>query len=339
LDGHKTATCFPLYLKTTNFRRFNALDITTAVDLDGNACDIEIFRKTGSDEFQLIEILRNPQLGANGLIEFIDDGKPSIQPLDERQYVWTSKHKTHAVLRDRYVRANLSYPDREVVVSGVVDVRSPSTGTLSEGDNIAPSNAAVELYARGRAEDGLMTFHKFIGNVNITDNDSELFVTQSNTPDVKELAFYARYKGLAPEILTTFNTPEIYNANIESIATNDTDAKDKPANPHILLGWRYITGIRGTSGGQSFISFYIFDKDWQTKPNSTESRNGDRMFVSSIVGTVFPEKFTFNTFNTPITYFKKFQDPNGDSEDSVVYEMEIFDGLLEAVANKNSNWF
>jgi len=337
-DGHKTKTAFPVYIKTTTFRKFNAVNITCAEDLDDGFADIEVFRKLGTDEFYLIDTIRNPE-PTNGVIEYIDDGKTDIAVLDEKEYVWTTEHKTHAVLRDRYVRANVSYADRDLDVSGIVDVVAPAI-ELAAGDDIVPSNCAVSVFVRKRQEDGLLSFHDSIATYKVEGGgDQNLFVKlDSDVPESKELAAYAKYTGLEPAELITFNTPEIYNANIESIATNDTDVKDKPANPHILLGWRYITGIKGRSGGQSFISFYIFDKDWQTKPNSTESRNRDRIFVGSIQGTlpdiVFPEQFTFNAFNTPITYFKKFQDLLGDAEDSVVYEMAIFDGLQEAVAKQ-----
>lgn len=337
-DGHKTKTAFPVYIKTTTNRKFNAVNITCSEDLDDGYADIEVFRKIGTNEFFLIDTIRNPA-PALGLIEYIDDGKTDIAVLDEKEYVWTAVHKTHAVLRDRYVRANVSYADRDLDVSGIVDVVAPAT-ELAAGDNIVPSNCAVSVFARKRQEDGLLSFHDAVATYKVDGGgDQTLFVQLNSTvPGTKELAVYAKYTGLEPTEFLSFNTPEIYNVNIPSIATHDEATKDQPINTHVFLGWRYITtrAIRDDLGSMVSYQLLVFDEEWDTNvPTSGSSiLNSNYILLGTAEASSFPDSIVFDKFGTPITYIKRYVDsPSvGSVIDTVVYEMAMFDGLKTAVS-------
>ena len=323
-DRHKTKTAFPVYIETTTNRRFNAINITCTEDLDDGYADIEVFRKIGTSEFFLIDTIHNP-VPVDGVVEYVDDGKTNQYLLDEKEYVWTLEHQTQATLRDRYIRANVSYSPRDLDVSGVVDVKE---ATLNSGDDTVPANCAVTLYVRKRQNDGLLTLHDNVGSVKVDEGDVGLYFKQNATIlDAKEVAVYGKYTGLDPVEFISFNTPEIYNVNVPSIASHDEDVKDTPANPHILLGWRYLTA-RVIDGD---VWFFAYDAGWDTSPSENDSPTKDLFGAGRIVGTTtFPATYDISIFGTPLTYIKKYVDIAG-SVQTVVYEMAIYDGLSEAI--------
>jgi hypothetical protein len=240
-DGHKTKTCYPVYAPTTASRRLNILRIEDAIDLDTTLADIEIFRKTGSGEFYLIDRLRNPVAQPDGYVYYIDDGKIDQTLLDEQFYVWTKSHKTHAVIRDRYVKANVNYQSRENEIQGELNY-----GIDPNGETLPP-NANIELIAQNRFRDGLTSFHKVVAGVQIPYNSIEGI--QSFTPvarlrsrnfDSNEVGWFYRYVELPPSDNLPILSTSLANLRTPFYKPEGNNVGITPTNPSFFIGYRYL---------------------------------------------------------------------------------------------------
>jgi hypothetical protein len=235
-DGHRTRTCYPQYSRTGNNVRFTVLDIKLAEDLDGSFADVEIFRKDDTGEFRFIERLRNvnPNLGPN-TFRYIDTGKAPGNPLDEKIYSWTDEHKTQAVVRDRYVKANVQYPD--LISSAKVEAKS--LGAVAVSEQGMPANSVATIYSRERFTNGLESFHVEANQVTNL-NEGKLSIS---SPQVsKELAIYAKYTPIISDSSFKFQSSEIFNNNVSSLITAEKPEaeRDLPINPHVFYGHRFI---------------------------------------------------------------------------------------------------
>jgi hypothetical protein len=240
-DGHKTKTCYPVYAPTTANRKLNILRIETGLDLNNTLTDIEIFRKTGSSEFFLIDRLRNPVAQPDGYVQYIDDGKIDQSPLDEQFYVWTKSHKTHAVIRDRYVKANVDYQSRENEIQGELNY-----GIDPNGETLPP-NANIELIAQNRFRDGLTSFHKVVAGVQIPYNSIEGI--QSFTPvarlrsrnsDSNEVGWFYRYVELPPSDNLSILSTSLANLRTPFYKPEGNNVGITPTNPSFFIGYRYL---------------------------------------------------------------------------------------------------
>lgn len=258
-DGHKTKTSFAVYNKTNNNQRLTVLKIQAAKDLDGTFADVEIFRKKSSSVFFLIDRLRNPIPLATGEIEYIDDGKLEQNQLDEQLYIWSNKHKTHAVTRDKYIRANLDYLSRENEIEGVL--RIEETVNL----DTFPPNSVIELVSRNRFSDGLLSFHKQIDKVSIPYDTEQIIsytgipVLRSRNSDSKEVGWYYKYIPLESKFTTTYISRYLSNLNTPFYPDSEVEdiVKVNPTNPSFFVGYRYLYRRATQPVGQS--RFYFAD--------------------------------------------------------------------------------
>jgi hypothetical protein len=270
-DGHITKTNFPAYFRTTNFKRLAILDIQMEKDLDGSSfVGLEIYRKEEGSNFRLIKRIINTtqetyRIGNKFFYRFLDEGLLGSDILEEKEYVWTREHKTHAFARDRYLRSNIKYDDRRIDVEATIDYNE------TDSQEVLPFNTKVELYGRGRFTDGLESFHVFADKLeyrptNPLDADDALSsVVQTNYNNLKELGLYVKYETIRQNRFTIpFRSIEFYNINIPSNATRNETIKDTPSNPHIFYGWRYVRFNEVT------FKYEIFDATWDNNPKAKE---------------------------------------------------------------------
>lgn len=344
-DGHLTKTCFPVYAKTSNLLRQVQLSITTTKDLDLRPAFVEIFRKRDDEEFFLIDSFR-PDVSAGNNFIYLDTGKANEAALDQQNYVWSTLHKSQAVVRDRYVRANVEYPKRSP--DGDYSVNTEE----STGDKTIPRNVSAQIYVRGKNQDGVETFFKQIGTVTNEDSNSVYRVTQANVPrSIKELAYYAKYTNTFITDGIVFNSPELYNQNIPSIATRSKpqEERDTPINPHLFLAWSNICVV--PYDGQLITVAY--DYDWSrlsddfnfgAYDNRSKMNYGPgaiRVQVQESIPqqartnpSLYPNEITVNVFGRNLKYVKKYI--INDSQPSTPgaycnYELAILEGLQTAV--------
>jgi hypothetical protein len=339
-DGHVTKTAYPKFVKTTNQQTFVGLDIEIVPDIQGGNATIEIFRRTGSESFFLIRRLRNPQpsVGAN-IIRFVDTGEPELSVLDQKSYTWTKKHKTHVGARDRYVRANVKYENRDHTATGIATVNDGA----ENNSEALPYNTKLKIYTRARFADGLESFHKPFGNVAVTNKkDQQLLITTNNIePDVKELAFYGQYQQTQSVERIPFVTNLISNTKIPTLKTRDNseDEQDRPVTPRVFFGYRYIAkrvNLPGAVLVGSTPNRYVTNSAGEEvilrtliNGQTIDDTIPDKLYVE--LGRTNPRVST-----TPLdgffAYNKRIESINSAviSEQSVVYELEGYDALLEA---------
>ena len=279
-DGHKTKTSFPVYAKTDNNKRLVSLNILAASDLDGTFADIEIFRKTAASEFYNIDRLRNPQPGGDGWVRFVDDGKVDQFLFEPNEYIWTEEHKTHAIVRDRYVRANVKYLSRENDTTASVILED------TEDEESVPPNTRIELYTKKKFIDGLDSFHRKNGFIpyeyDEPGEDYKKFKLTLNNPglNTKEVGYYVKYNKIDSPIQFPISSPILYNiktsfykevdekferlSNLQSYGGIDVP-RENPSLPHLFIGYKYLYRFRGyrtptgnTAGGYTNSYFYQF---------------------------------------------------------------------------------
>ena len=337
-DGHITKTCFPKYVKTNNIIRRTELIIEPVVDLDQRYALVEIFRKEEGNEFFLIDTVRPD---SENFI-YVDDGKENISLLNEQNYVWSFSHKTHEVARDRYLRANVNYAPRRL--TAIFKTTLEGTDTNLEEQTV-PRNVRIEVFARGRNNDGLETFHEKIGEVVNNTQESKILVDQQTLADedTKEIGYYAKYNNISTDEGILFNSPELYNTNIPSIATKleDEAEQDKPINPKLFLGWKRIYFVQHNNE----LKAVTYDFDWANykEGTSTHPDNINRFFaidldvvenVPSFEVNGYPDYITVNVFGNLIKYVKKIKynentvvTPISTWNLGMVYEMAYLDAL------------
>src|SRR5690625_2854315 len=237
-DGHRTKTSLPKRIQTTSTDRSARLTIPNDVsDIDGGNVDIEIYRKKGTEDFFLIE--RVPT-DSDPFI-YIDTGRRNIAPLEEEDYIW-AESQVQAVVRDRLVRANNSYYDYENDIGLNV---GRGSHVISNGEQILPYNSNINVYSKVRRTDGTDTYFKLHDTIIVGENDNRINFSQGSLytgdGEFQESGIYLQYETGRSESNIPFNSLEIYNANVPSIATRDNQPseQDRPINPHIFLGFRY----------------------------------------------------------------------------------------------------
>jgi hypothetical protein len=279
-DGHKTKTSFPVYAKTTNDKRLIILRIATTQDVDGTFADIEIFRKTAAGEFAFIERIRNPKPLPDGFVQFIDDGKLDQFLLEEQQYIWTEEHRTHAVIRDRYVRANLKYKSRENDTAAFFNIKD-----ATDEDTIPP-NVVAELYTKKKFEDGLDSFHKKVDTATLPYAEATKdfkdfdFSLQDSDPASKEVGYYVRYKNIQPELkfnlsselMSNINTP-FYKDVISEFVSTQNIVDENPLSPYLFIGFRYLYKREAATGTEYFFAdSFDLDPEREDTENKIEYR-------------------------------------------------------------------
>lgn len=348
-DGHKTTTCYPTYLRTTTTSRKIGLSIVAVPDLDdpANYADIEIFRREEGGDWFLID--RVTPTGTPHA--YVDNGSVERGLLDEQAYVWQDTFNTHEIVRDRYVRANTTYIDRMPTVTGTLTT-TPVTNPAKNQD-VLPPNSTIDIYAQERFTDGLTTFHKKIGDtIELGNTPNILEIDQAAaSSNTKEIAYYAKVKRAVDNTsVLPFNSVEIYNSNVGSIA--DTD--DKPTSPHIFFGFKYLVvyykyvydAYNATTNTYNFdysnTTTQLFDEEWDSTVAPDLSIDNDYVILENtftevptidpiqmpaagwfngVVGdidTLFPETIekiithvsNGTSFGQPLKYRRKFVAPN-----------------------------
>jgi hypothetical protein len=334
-DGHVTQVCYPVSNKTGNQSRYTVLDIQLTEDIDGSFADVEIFRKTATTEFELIERLRSPQPNV-GLttLRYYDIGKLTSNPLTNRVSIWTQSHQTHAVVRDRYVRGNVTYPDLTPQVNAVV---TPKNQPVAVDDPGLPFNAIYQVYTKVRFDNGLESYFVPLPNGAVTTEGVYSYVAGFTG---KELAFYAQYRNQPDEETISFASNEIYNLNVPSLATiEDTEAEqDRPVNPHVFFGYRYVSAKKE---GSNWI-FYTLDKarldnasEITIRPSGLDITQSitdlpERIYIQ--LGRLFPLYSTTPRINfAPYTLKFVKNKTNLNANTLVVYELEYITALKEVV--------
>lgn len=278
-DGHITKTNFPTYFRTTNLKRLAILNIEIVKDLDNSSfVGLEIFRKKEGGVFQLIKKINNTEdsyrVGSKYFYRFIDTGFFESEVLDEQEYVWTTKHKTHTIARDRYLRSNVEYRDRVSVITGELDYEDTEEG------EVIPFNSVVQSYTKSRFNDGLESFFNPVDKLtyrpdNVLNSlDRNLKINlDPDFSDLKEVGVYVKYNNLEQNrFVISFDSIEFYNQNIPSFATFNEDIKDQPANPHVFYGWRYLR-FDATEN-----KYQIFDSEWDRNPQAKDEPDNFKDF-------------------------------------------------------------
>jgi hypothetical protein len=253
-DGHKTKTAFPVVIKTGNANYEVKLNVDLASDVDGDYCDVEVFRKIGSNEFQRIDRF-TPKVFEGNTAVYVDTGRPDIEPLDEQEYVWTTRHETHEMVQDRYVRANVVYSDKtlpELAETNTQDEVFQVTkvaGQTTIGNSL-PFNTVFDVYVKGKYTDGSDSFFEKLTDLE-TDYDSEyLKVQQTKQLDgFKEFSFWAKYTtkpqegiGFSTVDFANINLPTTFSGKVDNTGTPEPIRPAiSPINPRLFLGFNQIT--------------------------------------------------------------------------------------------------
>ncbi len=273
-DGHVTKACYPVAVETTNVRRRNRIEIKPVRDLDNSRfVEIEVFRSSRGSEFFFIDKFRPEQVNERGYVYYDDIGKLPRTRLDELPYMWTDEHKIHGVVRDRYVRGNLRYRERPFDIVGRVDTK------VTEDDKTIPPNTSMELYARGRFNNGTESKQVYVDSLTNTETDRKIatVIDELIGDDIKELGFYAKYDQFRRSQGITIGAIDMFNANIPSLATRRNSISDqrRPEQQYIFLGWKYVMRIAflaapGYSSMQ--VEDYIVDSELDIENESNEFR-------------------------------------------------------------------
>jgi hypothetical protein len=356
-DGHKTKTSFPVVLRTgpTEYEVKLLIDLIT--DLDGAYADIEVFRKTGSDEFQFIDRFTPGLIQGNAAV-YVDTGRPDFAPLDEQEYVWTTAHQTQELAQDRYIRANVSYSGRELPELAETATQDAMFEVVKDSGQTAtnaalPFNVLADIYIKGKYEDGVDSFYKKLADIE-TDFDSDyLTVQQSATlPGIKDLSFWAKYKS-KPQEGFGFYSIDFANINLPTTFSGKPDTGSPaeqtrpnvtPVNPRLFLGFNRI--IRTYNGGGNRYEYYITKNDLY-EFNRNESAAADATANKELVdlrqatadpGANHPDFITIPTTLTPsltpglpsqLRYYRV--DPAAETTTNAEYRLLLTEPLQKAV--------
>jgi len=364
-DGHRTKTAFPKKVRISNLARSVTLTVQGDQDLKhSDWADIEVFRRLGSGTFFLIG-----RVDGDENVEFVDEGRTNIRPLDEQNYIWNDTHQTHEIVRDRYVRANIDYKDNDYDGDASVSITAKPTWT----EIGTPINTNFELYARPRFQDGTESFFKLKDTLEVDESGNLRIVYGPYTgdQDIKEVGYYGTYspnKNIDGDKIS-FASNELYNQHIPSIATHTEDEalQDRPLSPHLFVGFKYfnrrieakrIEILDSEFGDLTTVTYEVrdrvYDKEWGNDDNALAITNiedgeyvvvegGTNDFDSVITTDIYPRyiekeiipgikllyKYKYDSFNY---IFRSTEPP---ITNSVVYELAWVSGLNEYASNAN----
>jgi len=334
-DGHRTKTSLPKRIQTTSTDRSVQLTIPNYVsDIDGGNVDIEIYRKKGSEDFFLIERVPTD----NDPFTYIDTGRRNIAPLEEEDYIWTES-QVQAVVRDRLVRANNSYYDYENDIGFNV---GRGSHFISNGEQILPYNSNINVYSKVRRTDGTDTYFKLHDTISVGENDNRINFRQnslySGDGEFQESGIYLQYETGRSESNIPFNSLEIYNANVPSLATRDEQPseQDRPINPHIFLGFRYAQ--LGSN-----LSIRFTDNDWALDSDDNDPIGS--LFISESTTQPYSDnKFdlspsptgTGTSIGQDLPYTRRYsvESDVGGQTDTSILELAYIEALQEAIRNR-----
>ncbi len=283
-DGHTTKTAYPKFIKIQSDQSAY-LSIPAVVDIDGGYANIEIFRRYEGGNFFKIETV-TPTAAGNYI--YVDKGEVEISELDEQNYVWVDYDETQEIVRDRLVKANVEYRDVTfpAALASLITVTKNETA-ISNDATILPRNTKADIYAQARYNDGTDTLFKKITTIETDSDDAKLdvaFGAGIQNYDLKEIALYARYrKNFGDSNTHKFKSIEIANKNIPFIYSDSTypnthpyyDLDEiKPLNPHIFLGWKYITVY--SNGGIDEVR--VYDGEWDTSTTGFDAEDDTKYY-------------------------------------------------------------
>jgi hypothetical protein len=342
-DGHVTQVGYPVFVNT-GVRVYNVIDIPLQQDGDRFA-DVELFRKEGAGEFQFLERFRSPLPTSGATLRYVDYGKLTSSSLVNRVSVWNKSHQTQAVVRDRYVRANVTFPDLTPQIKATATSKSTDIEVDNEG---LPYNSVLQLFSKVRFEDAQESYFVPVGQFTINE-ESELRATLTSS-NGKEVAFYGKYTNQQDFEDIFFGSQEIYNLKVPSLETirKPEAEQDRPVNPHVFLGYRYVqarreglsqTTWRVTTESLEFLrreitgrqiapSIFRFFPSFDSDVGTITTALPQRIYIEA--GKIVPRFSLTPTFGA-IPYVLKYQEKEDISDNlRVVYEMEFFEGLNEA---------
>lgn len=345
-DGHKTATSNPVHVNTDSNTSIQLTITALEEDLDGGWIDIEIFRRKGTQDYFRIDRITPNSSGytvSGGTFTYEDTGEPNLEALTGQSYVWASTSETQEIVRDRLVKANNTYLSSQNNSVLTINKNETTVNTTEQG---LPLNTEVEVFTQVRKEDGTKSLFTSQGSIE-TDSDDARLQSRLSTPyssedDIKEIATYARFIPKPATDTIAFNSLEIYNQNVPSIATAGTGSEDKPTNPHIWLGWKYLRADNNTTPTYP----QIYDEEWDNGTD-TPSDNTDNYFpVGSSTGTLSVTSISVNSavldldiydgnnttnIGQSLPYSKFAYHEGTVSDDSVIYRLAFYDALREAI--------
>lgn len=346
LDGHITKTSPAGHVNTGKNRSISvSIDTPQAdVDLDGNRPIIQLFRRKKGDKFFLIEEIDDS--ASSDTISFTDAGESINKTLEEPTYVWNNSHEAHDIVENRYVRANVSYPDRDYTLGSGFSLQKTST---SENE-ILPKNTEYRVYTKPVYNDGVSGYHKSIGKVDVGDETSKLQIRQDatvspNDGTIRELGLYAKPTPTNKVYKYPFNTHEIANQNIQTIGSSNEDIPVFPNNTRILFGFKYLQRLVEDRGGTNRRHF-VFDRDWYSggDPESIENTKFVIDYGSQSVpadpdadlDNMMPGTITQNIFGVSFQYvrisYSRKTDDDGVDHHQCIYKLANSKAIKEAAA-------
>lgn len=347
-DGHKTKTTYPQHVKPTNTNQKVKITVNNIpTDVDNDLADIQVFRKKGGGDWFLIKDVE----ATTTPFDITDSNLPPSKPLEEQNYVWFKDARTGDIVQNRYVLGNLEYEDRTYNVNFDVSTYQDNQ------DYTLPNNTKMDIYVQVKYEDGTISPHKFLDTITISENDN-FQVTSNSLPtsnfEISDVAFFGQIRDSESDGLT-FKSVEIYNRNVASLATKyKTGEKDKPANPHIFLGYKYIRIVTHLQNQEWTIEPIIIDQDWDydrgnntykgtpdldTSPGSSDDSWGIDYTLQSIddqFGANIRDIFIEGRDGTQIKgkYKLKYTASlNDGGYNYYIYENVLCDSLKSAVSN------
>lgn len=331
-DGHVTASTLPRYIYSGVAESVDLVIDTSIVDIDGDRAQVEVFRKEGEGERDFFMIERiTPSADTTN---FSDDGKARKASLEEQSNIWSKSHNAHAIVDNRYIRGGITYFDEVYSGESNIAISTNDTDDLNE----APRASEAKIYVKPQYEDGTFGYHSLIATQTFNDSGKKLRISQSNpltNPDktIKKLGIYARYMPRDVDLSFTFNSIELANSNIPTIA----DQSVYPGRTRILFGFKYLE-LKGESDG--LYRFRIAGWTGESQDNEytifgapTRPTSGGPAELSG----GHPRKVTVQIFGMTYVYRRLYVESSDDIVDddyNSIYVLDVYDALKDAVKTK-----
>lgn len=320
LDGHVTQTGFPVHINSGTASSIQLTVDVSATDIDGTRPRIEVFRKKSYGDFYLIGSVKP----SGSTLTYVDNGESEQGVLQQRFNIWNKSHKTHEIVDNNYVRANIEYFDEDFTWSEDFTI----TAVSSDDTKQLPKSSIVDIYVRPQFMDGTRGFHKKIGSLNVDSYGQKLQISQnsvvtSSDRSIVDLGFYADYKPQGSEFTYPFDSPELSNINMHTIGEPDL----YPSKARIFFGFKYIE-VR-TASNQAYVRV----GDWDLSGREDAVVSIGRFTETGPVGGM-PEttKIQVGTVMHDYVLIAAQPDPTASGEYIGIYKLAMFDSLRDAIS-------
>jgi len=370
VDGHVSMVSQPKIIRTDLTQRKADLDIVVSEDLHSKPTDVkyarvEIYRKEGDTPFRHIETVDPNQETVLGteikFIEYVDDGKLEGNDLDDLEIVYTEKHGTQTEMEDRIIRGDLVYPERSVNFPRLFNIETVDVA-VEEGNPTLPTNATVQLYAKVVFPDGQDSFHMPVSN-ELQNIERDKTLKLNPIPDVsgdfdgsfQVVALFLRVQkdpniNEEDKLTIPFNSIEINNQNVQTLASSQTELPFFNNRPQIFLGFKFFKrvfanyGFNSTSGNWTAKYFDIIrDEDFQRIENVNINDfiivdevdvfipdTGSGNFIDAVEASEFVPDFLEKSFveQQPLTYSRHAHIIVDDDHEDNAFHNAPPDGFL-----------